>query len=160
MSLVSLYSNAKLGASFLLKCFRNKKLSRNVRKLTFGICIQQRFRSACTSVWLESSLEAFCIAKYAKFFSCRWWRFWSDCAGAQAYLTLRWAHMSDTLNWYPFRKSNSVSTLFCFPFEKKSTLKGKNLLPMGANSFLLEKTLHQAGMRSGSHQRCFPCKNY
>ena len=28
--------------------------------------------------------------------------------------------------------------LFCFPSEKGSTLKGKNLLPLGANSFLLE----------------------
>ena len=30
------------------------------------------------------------------------------------------------------------SKLFCFPCEKGSTLKGKNLLPPGANSFLLE----------------------
>ena len=34
---------------------------------------------------------------------------------------------------------------FCIPSarEKRSTLKGKNLLPIGANSFLLEKTTFQ-----------------
>ena len=31
------------------------------------------------------------------------------------------------------------------PFEKVSTLKGKNLLPTGANSFLLELTPFQKG---------------
>ena len=31
-----------------------------------------------------------------------------------------------------------MSKLFFSPSEKGSTLKGKNLLPMGANSFLLE----------------------
>ena len=31
------------------------------------------------------------------------------------------------------------------PFCKGSTLKGKNLLPLGANSFLLEKTPFQKG---------------
>ena len=39
---------------------------------------------------------------------------------------------------------NSIS-LFCFfiPSEKGSTLKGKNLLPLGANSFLLGQTPFQ-----------------
>ena len=32
----------------------------------------------------------------------------------------------------------TVSKVFCLPSEKGSTLKGKNLLPVGANSFYLE----------------------
>ena len=32
----------------------------------------------------------------------------------------------------------SLLKLFCLPSEKSSTLKGKNLLPLGANSILLE----------------------
>ena len=38
-----------------------------------------------------------------------------------------------------------LSKLFCLPSEKGSTLTGKNLLPMGANSFLLEWTPFQKG---------------
>ena len=37
-----------------------------------------------------------------------------------------------------FSEEATPSKLFCIPSEKGSTLKGKNLLPMGANSFLLE----------------------
>ena len=37
----------------------------------------------------------------------------------------------------------AVSKFFRLPSEKGSSLKGKNLLPQGANSFLLEKTLFQ-----------------
>ena len=33
-------------------------------------------------------------------------------------------------------KEVTVSKLFCLSCEKESTLKGKNLLPLGANSFL------------------------
>ena len=33
---------------------------------------------------------------------------------------------------------SALSKLFCLPSEKWSALKEKNLLPMGANSFLLE----------------------
>ena len=36
--------------------------------------------------------------------------------------------------------------LFRLPFEKGPTLKGKNLLPRGANSSLLEKTSVQKGI--------------
>ena len=42
-----------------------------------------------------------------------------------------------TVNGYPF-KGVTLSNLFCLASEKRSTLKEKNLLPMGANSFLLE----------------------
>ena len=35
---------------------------------------------------------------------------------------------------------------FLLPTDKRSTLKGKNLLPLGANSFLLEWTLFQKGL--------------
>ena len=46
------------------------------------------------AVWLESSLFAWrhCILGYPK---CAQWRFWSECADAQADLNLRWAHMSE-----------------------------------------------------------------
>ena len=40
---------------------------------------------------------------------------------------------------YIVRVGNSVK-LILLPSEKESSLKGKNLLPVGANSFLLEKT--------------------
>ena len=36
--------------------------------------------------------------------------------------------------------------LFCAPSEKRSTLKGKNLLPRGANSFLLGYAPFQKGV--------------
>ena len=39
----------------------------------------------------------------------------------------------------------TLSKLFCL-FETRSTLKGKNLLPRGANSFLLELTSFQKGL--------------
>ena len=38
---------------------------------------------------------------------------------------------------YTLRGGKSV-ILFCFPSEEGSILKGKNLLPLGGNSFLLE----------------------
>ena len=39
---------------------------------------------------------------------------------------------------------------FCIPtpFEKGSTLQGKNLLPMGTNSFLVEKTPFPEGRQT------------
>ena len=37
--------------------------------------------------------------------------------------------------------------------EKRSTLKGKNLLPLGANSFLLEKTLFRRDLMSRGTNR-------
>ena len=40
-------------------------------------------------------------------------------------------------NWYIFKGDNSLKFVL-LPSEKGSTLKGKNLLPRGANSFLLE----------------------
>ena len=39
----------------------------------------------------------------------------------------------------------TLAILFLLLSEKGSTLKGKNLLPLGANSFLLEQTLFQKG---------------
>ena len=38
-----------------------------------------------------------------------------------------------------------VKICFCLPSEKESSLKGKNLLPLGANSFLLQLTTFQKG---------------
>ena len=37
-------------------------------------------------------MKNFCILSYSK---CAKWRFWSDCAKAQADLNLRWARMSE-----------------------------------------------------------------
>ena len=39
-------------------------------------------------------------------------------------------------NRHTIEGDNSVKIVF-LPFKKRSTLKGKNLLPLGANSFLL-----------------------
>ena len=57
--------------------------------------------------------------------------------------------MTETLRGFDTLVRSSTTSAkgdnFCFPasldtftFEKGSTLKGKNLLPQGANSFLLE----------------------
>ena len=48
---------------------------------------------ALRAVWSKSSQDAFWIAKDAKSFSCGQGRLLSDCADAQADLSLRWAHM-------------------------------------------------------------------
>ena len=48
-------------------------------------------------------------------------------------------------NGYTFRDGNSVKILSPVS-EKGSALKGKNLLPLGANSFLLDETLFQKGL--------------
>ena len=42
-------------------------------------------------------------------------------------------------------REKTLSKQFYLPSEKGSTLKGKNLLPLGANSFLLEQTPFQKG---------------
>ena len=43
------------------------------------------------------------------------------------------------LNGYTFKGGGAIFVKsFCLPSEKGSTLKGKNLLPLGAGSFLLE----------------------
>ena len=42
-------------------------------------------------------------------------------------------------------KKAALSKLFLSPSGKGSTLKGKNFLPVGANSFLLESTPFQKG---------------
>ena len=71
------------------------KMNRNVRKRTLGyvrpakIQISLRIRA----VWSESLLGAFRIAKDAKFLCVD--KHWSDCANAQADLSLRWPHISD-----------------------------------------------------------------
>ena len=71
-------------------------MSRYVRKRTFGhvrpakIQISLRIRA----VWSESSVDAFWIAKDVNvLFGQR--RLWSDCADAQANLSLRWVHISE-----------------------------------------------------------------
>ena len=51
---------------------------------------------------------------------------------------------------------------FYLPAEKRSTLKRKNLLPVGANSFLLEQTSFPYGLwyavkQKESHKSCLPC---
>ena len=54
-----------------------------------------------------------------------------------------------------------MSNLFS-PSEKRSTLKGKNLLPLGANSYLLEKDFFSeaacsAGKQTESHKHYLSC---
>ena len=45
-----------------------------------------------------------------------------------------------------FFSGEATLSIYGTPSEKESTLKGKNLLPMGANSFLLEWTHFQMGL--------------
>ena len=55
-----------------------------------------------------------------------------------------------------------TGSLFGLPFEKGCTLKEKNLLPFGANSFLLEFTFFIMRlvairqMETGSYESCLP----
>ena len=42
---------------------------------------------------------------------------------------------------------STLSKLYCLLSENGSILKGKNLLPLGANSFFLELTPFQKGLR-------------
>ena len=46
----------------------------------------------------------------------------------------------------------TLSKLFCLFSEKGSTLKGKNLLPMGVNYFLLEWTPFQKGYKNAKRK--------
>ena len=56
----------------------------------------------------------------------------------------------------------TLSKLFRLPSELGSILKGKNLLPSGANSFLLEWTLFRKDllcMKANKNQKsCLPCE--
>ena len=47
-----------------------------------------------------------------------------------------------------FSGETTLSTFFCLLFKKGFTLKGKNLLPLGANSLLLEWNPFQKGFSS------------
>ena len=62
---------------------------------------------------------------------------------------------------YTFKRSSPVQFFFfffCLPAEKASTLKGKNLLLVGANSFLLELTSFQKGVDAEVDTvGCLPC---
>ena len=53
---------------------------------------------------------------------------------------------------YTFKRSNSVK-MFLLPQWKGSIVKGNNLLPLGANSFLLEKTPFQKGIGVQEHKQ-------
>ena len=60
------------------------------------VFVQRRLKLACAFSRSDQSLrcphEETFILGYPK---CAQWRFWSDCANAQADLNLRWAHMSE-----------------------------------------------------------------
>ena len=49
-------------------------------------------------------------------------------------------HLKESDN---FSVEMTLSNMVCLPPEKGSTLKGKNVPPLGANSFLLEQTPFQ-----------------
>ena len=72
-------------------------MNRNVRKCTLRhvhpVKIQIRLR--IRAVWSESSLGAFFDSKRCLVSSCGQARPWSDCADAQADLSVRWAHMPE-----------------------------------------------------------------
>ena len=69
----------------------------------------------------------------------------------------------DMLGWFLpfFYKEDNFCDFVCFPShkapsEKRCTLKGKNLLPMGANSFLLGYTSFQKGSNNNFDRVVFP----
>ena len=72
------------------------EMSLNVRKRTFRHVLSAKIQISLRirAVWSESSLGAFWIAKIAKFLHADN-EDWSDCADAQADLSLRLAHMSE-----------------------------------------------------------------
>ena len=87
-------------------------VSLDVRKPTFGhahpakIQISLRIRA----VWSESSMCIILDSEWCQVSSCGQRRLWSDCADAQADLSLRWAHMSEgtfsiieTHSYYAYR---------------------------------------------------------
>ena len=74
----------------------------------------------CMGMWEKTKQQTFCIAYSDK------------CPGMPTYPGPLFKD-----NWYTFRGGNTI-VITLPPFEEGSTLKGKILLPMGANSFLLE----------------------
>ena len=73
-------------------------------------------------------------------------------SGLEVYLGLRFCS-------FKHNYSNSVRIVFV-PSANGSTLKGKNLLPLGANSFLLERTPFQkvlvSRIANSKSQNLFP----
>ena len=60
-------------------------------------------------------------------------------------------------------RETTLSKLILLPSEKGSSLKGKNLLPLGANSILLEKTSFQKRIcvqesKPEAIKSCLPCQ--
>ena len=76
----------------------------------------------------------------------------STCLASTCFLFMAWCWHDKKYFYFSCHIRNSsygegkLSKLFCFPSEKWSTLKGKNLLLLGPNSFLLEKTPFQKGI--------------
>ena len=59
-----------------------------------NLCAQRRLRSACTSAQSDQSLRCPHEEELGPWLPTqRQWRLWSDCAAAQAELSLIWAHM-------------------------------------------------------------------
>ena len=48
-----------------------------------------------------------------------------------------------------------MSKLLCIHSENGSTLKGKNLLPLGANSFLYSRPIFRRGLAAGKQTEIF-----
>ena len=60
-------------------------------------------------------------------------------------------------------RETTLTKLILLPSEKRSSLKDKNLLPMGANSILLEKTSFQKRIcvqesKQEAIKNCLPCQ--
>ena len=78
-----------------LRSLRNLYISLSVRKRTFGYVRPAKIQVSLHihTVWSEPSLGAFLDSQGCIVSSSGQRRLWSDCADAQAYLSLRWAHV-------------------------------------------------------------------
>ena len=73
-------------------------LSRNLRKHTFWNVRPLKTQTCLIRVVVVLMIYNLCILSYPK---CAQWRFWSDCANAQADLNLQWAYISEgTFFWH------------------------------------------------------------
>ena len=111
------------------------KLQRQ-RTASSDLFAQRILKSACAStqsVHFVICMKKLCILGYL---NCAQWRFWSDCANAQADLNLRWAHMSDVwfLTWLIGSKWQSFGKFVCVTVSPSLTHFSVNALQTGVVS--------------------------
>ena len=91
----------------------DKQMCRNVRKRTFwhvrSTKTKQPLYSRCLITVFVVRMKKLCTLGCPKRAQ---WRFWSDCANAQADLNLRWAHVSCFRTFRLVCRLSSVQTVF------------------------------------------------